>query len=157
MDGIHWHFPSYFLLLYFPLSFMRIDLLVSLRHFGFWRDVGLWKVVMVGAKVDVFAISVWRLGFFLFVMLVLFLSFLHALYLSVLYLYFGLPRFLKTGGWYGIWGRRPLVRAACDGIDNVGKAAAYIEYTPQQCILSHLIDRHRLDDGDGTLLGHDTR
>ncbi len=57
---------------------------------------------MVGAKVDVFAISVWRLGFFLFVMLVLFLSFLHALYLSVLYLYFGLPRFLKTGGWYGI-------------------------------------------------------
>jgi hypothetical protein len=25
-------------------------------------------------------------------------SFLHALYLSVLYLYFGLPRFLKTGG-----------------------------------------------------------
>ncbi len=40
---------------------------------------------------------------------------------------------------------------------QLGKAAAYIEYTPQQCILSHLIERHRLHDGDDLLLGHDAR
>lgn len=90
---------------------------------------------MVEAKVGVFLSLAG--GFTCFFSLYCHLGrFLHALYL---FMYFSCilasPGFenLADGTWEQV--RRTLGRAACDGIDSVGKGAAYIEHTPQQCIL----------------------